>query len=104
MVDKKTAVPSDEALIKQRMAASLQKSSLDDLIKARKQARKSFLLYDYSGSMDEPVGSDYASLTRKIDALRGIDKSLADQGVNIPRVGFGENVGFIDTIPEPSGM
>ncbi len=92
-------------LVKQRMRRSLTSSSLDDLVKAKKKGRKSFLLYDYSGSMDEPVGGSHTgSLTRKIDALRSIDKTLTDSGVNILRIGFGESVGFIQQIPKPAGM
>lgn len=92
-----------EDLTKTRLRESLQKgTSLDDLIKAKKKSRMSFLLYDTSSSMDDPVGDH--KQTRKIDALRAIDKSLSDQGVHIPRIHFGNEVAFITgAIPEPFG-
>jgi hypothetical protein len=97
-----------------KLGGSLEKGGLDALVDARKKEQESFLLLDYSSSMDETTGGHAGR--RKIDALRDIAKELKDEMPNCPQVGFGgyvgvnpfgsasmDNIRFIDEVPEPDG-
>lgn len=82
-------------------------SSLSSLVKAKKAERETFLLIDCSFSMNEPTEGYGVGAPRKIDALRSIVNQLASEGLTRTMVGFGisrqDGVGFIESIPEPSG-
>jgi hypothetical protein len=87
-----------------RLNKSLGKSSLRDLAKA---ARRSMLLADCSGSMDDPIRAG----GRKIDALRTVVAGLRDTHP-VPVAAFGldsvpGSVRLLDEgqqLPEPSGL
>ena len=89
-------------LLKVKESLTLTKGSLLDVIKQRQAQRTTMLLIDYSGSMDSPA--EQGSNTRKIDALRGIAQQLKQDLPQLPQIGFGRRVGFIETVPEPDGM
>src|SRR5262245_25988401 len=82
----------------EKLNKSMSRSSLDALVQAK--TRRSLLLVDVSGSMDEHT----AKGPRKIDALRETAQALRESHP-VPMVAFGgRNISVIDTnIPEPSG-
>lgn len=74
------------------------KSDLDALLRG---ARRSLLLVDCSGSMDENIRAG----GRKIDALRSVVATLRESNP-VPVAAFGalgSDVQVVDSIPEPSG-
>src|SRR4051812_18673223 len=83
-------------------------SSLDALVAAKRKEEETFLLLDYSSSMNERI--DHTG-RRKIDALRDIARELRDE-FTCPQVGFGgmpltpgsQDIRFISEVPEPEGM
>jgi Mg-chelatase subunit ChlD len=90
-------------LARTKLNNSLQKGSLDALVKERNQ--RSLLLVDVSGSMRDCTLSG----ERKIDALRKVVTTLRETHP-VPVAAFGlaydpnGAVGMVDTIPEPQGM
>lgn len=80
-----------------RLNRSMEKSSLDDLVKAR--TRRSLLLVDCSGSMVSPTRSG----DRRIDTLRKVVRGLRETHP-VPVAAFGcGSVVLVDDVPEPSG-
>lgn len=83
-----------------RLNKSLEKSSLDDLVRAK--TRRTLLMVDGSGSMVERIKSG----ERKIDALRKVVNSLRETH-HVPLAAFGVRtpgqVEVVDTVPEPCG-
>jgi hypothetical protein len=85
-----------EKLAIEKLNKSAAKSDLDALIMG---ARRSMLLIDVSGSMAEAIRSG----GRKIDALRGVVKSLREE-CPVPTAAFGMNHGhvvLVESVPEP---
>jgi Mg-chelatase subunit ChlD len=86
------------AVVKTQLERSLEKRSLSDLVKARKQ--RSLLLVDISGSMGQPIRTG----GRKVDALRKVVTALREtHPVPVASFGGGAEVTLVDTIPEPAG-
>ena len=84
----------------ERLNRTVEKDSLDDLIKAR--TRRSLLLLDCSSSMGGPVPG---TPERRIDALRTIYADLRKTH-QVPTAAFGPwgmETQLIDDIPEPAG-
>lgn len=80
-----------------RLNRSLEKNSLDDLVKAR--TRRSLLLVDCSDSMSSRIRTG----ERAIDALRKVVKGLRETHP-VPVAAFGSlGVALVDGIPEPCG-
>jgi Mg-chelatase subunit ChlD len=82
-----------------RLNRTIEKDSLDDLVKAR--TRRSLLLLDCSSSMSWRLTSG----ERRIDALRKVHADLVTTH-KVPTAAFGPwqyDTRLIDDIPEPSG-
>ena len=83
-----------------RLNRSLEKSSLDDLVKARTQ--RALLLVDCSDSMGIRVRTG----ERRIEALRKVVTTLRETH-SVPMAAFGlrgaEPVAVVDSVPEPQG-
>jgi hypothetical protein len=82
-----------------RLNRSLETSDLDAIVRGR--SRRSLLLVDCSGSMNETVKSG----KRKIDALRSVVEELRSTHP-VPVASFGglnHNPMLVDSVPEPSG-
>lgn len=94
-------IKKDDQITK-KLAGTLTAGGLRALVEERRKLAKTFLLLDYSGSMDEFVTA--RGTTRKIDALRQLVTDLvAEDNLPCPLVGFGASVGFITRIPAPGG-
>jgi Mg-chelatase subunit ChlD len=91
-----TAIVKTQSAI-DRLNRSLEKSSLDDLVKAR--TRRSLLLVDCSDSMNGRIRSG----ERKITALRSVVKGLREtHPVPVAAFGSGGTI-LVDEVPEPCG-
>jgi Mg-chelatase subunit ChlD len=92
-------------IVKTQLNRSLEKKSLSDLVRARKQ--RSLLLVDVSGSMNDRIRAG----GRKIDALREVVKTLRETHP-VPVAAFGldsfanngTTVLMVDVVPEPQSQ
>lgn len=96
-------VPTTSEVVTTQLNKSLEKKSLSDLVRARKQ--RSLLLVDVSGSMGDTIRAG----GRKIDALRTVVKTLRETHP-VPVAAFGfdgykrsATVMMVDVVPEPEG-
>lgn len=95
--------------VTEQLAKTTQRSSLDELVAAK--TKRSLLLVDCSGSMDQRVNEHTTSEgrwggERKIDKLRKVVDTLR-QTHPVPVAAFGighSGVELVESIPEPQGM
>lgn len=94
---------TDNSLVRTQLESSLELSSLKSLAR---EAEVVMLLIDTSGSMSSPVDRWGAEPKRRIDALREVVAIIKSQG-HVPMIAFGgaygEDVRFVDDVPEPAG-
>lgn len=95
----------DNSLVRTQLESSLELSSLKSLAR---EAEVVMLLIDTSGSMSSPVDRYVPGVEtkRRIDALREVVAIIKSQG-HVPMIAFGgapgEDVRFVDDVPEPAG-
>lgn len=106
------SIVKSQADLARKLTGGLTSGSLADIVKAQQIEEETFILLDYSSSMDENCSGSWDSDgDRKIDALRRVANDLKSE-VNCRHIGFGgypsmdhNAVRFLDhePIPEPEG-